>query len=96
MCSCSVHFFVFFVFGVVIAGDIGESDILLLCALSIACFSLHMETNHQLVDHHTNDGAKEWGKNWNQEPAISSPEEWPEKEFNMQRFYFERVSEENA
>lgn len=68
----SVHFFgSLFVVG----GDVGESDILLLCALLVAYFSLHMEANHHLVDYHTDDGAKEWGENRHQEPAVSNPEE---------------------
>lgn len=39
-----------------------------------------MEANHELVDHHTNDGAKEWGKNGHQKPAISSPEDGPKEQ----------------
>lgn len=70
----SVHFFGS-PFGIVVGADIGEADILLLCALLVAYFSLHVEANHQLVDHHTDDGAKEWGTNGHQEPAASSPEE---------------------
>lgn len=35
-----------------------------------------MEANHYLVDDHTNEGAKERGKNGHQEPAFSSPKEW--------------------
>lgn len=72
----SVHFFgSLFGVGVVVGGDVGESDILLLCALLVTYFSLHMEANHQLVDYHTDNGAKEWGKNGHQEPAVSNPEE---------------------
>lgn len=68
----SVHFFGC-VFGVLVGGDVSESDILLLCALLVAHFSLHVEANHHLVDHHTDDGAKERGKDGHQEPAVSSP-----------------------
>ena len=70
----SVHFFGS-VFGVFVGGDVSESDVLLLRALLVAYFPLHVEADHQLVDHHTDDGAEERGENGHQEPAFSSPEE---------------------
>lgn len=70
----SVHF-LGGLFGVVVAGDIGESDVLLRCALLVTYFSLHVEADHDLVDHCTDDGTEERGENGNQEPTISSPEE---------------------
>lgn len=70
-----MHFFGS-LFRLFVGSDIGEFDILLRFAILVTCFSLYMETNHQLVDRHTNDGAKEWGKDGHQEPAFSSTEEW--------------------
>lgn len=81
-----VHFFGS-LFRVFVGGNIGESDILRLLPIPVTYFSLYMEANHQLVDHHTDDGTKEWGKNWHQEPPFSSTEEW-EKRFIRYLFLF--------
>lgn len=77
-----MHFFGS-LFRVLVGGDIGQSNILLLRALPVTYFSLYVETNHHLVDHHTDDGAKEWGKNGHQEPAISNTEEWEKELINL-------------
>lgn len=69
----SLHFFGAF-FGVVVGGDISEPHVLLCFLLLVAHLSLHMEADHQLVDHHTDDGAEERGEDGHQEPAVSSPE----------------------
>lgn len=74
-----MHFFGS-LFGVLFRSHIGESDVLLGCAFFLVSgLSLRVETNHQLVDHYTNDGAKEWGKNRDQKPAVSNPEERRDK-----------------
>lgn len=66
-------------FGVV-GVDVGESDVFLLRAFFVTRFSLHVVANHQLVDHHANDGAEERGENGHKEPAVSRPEEQEGKE----------------
>lgn len=78
------------IFGFVIVGDVGESDILLLCALLVTYFSLHMEADHQLVNYHADDGAKERGEKGHQEPAVSNPEEWYKKELIITIFTLSR------
>lgn len=74
----SVHVFGFLI-GFLIFGDISECDTLLQLAFKVTRFSFHVEANHQLVDHHTHDGSKEWGTDRNQEPPISNSEERPKK-----------------
>lgn len=72
--SLSVHLFA--ILGVVVVvGDVGEPHILQLCAgiPLVACLSFHVEADHQLVDHHANDGAKERSKDRHQEPTVSRP-----------------------
>lgn len=70
--SLSVHLFA--VLGVVIVG-VGEPHILQLCAalVLVALLSFHVEADHQLVDHHANDGAKERSEDRHQEPTVSRP-----------------------
>lgn len=71
--SLSVHLFA--VLGVfIVGGDVGESHILRLCVVLVALLSLHVEADHQLVDHYANDGAKERSKDRHQEPTVSSPD----------------------
>ena len=70
----SVHFFGGLL-GVVLAGDVGESDVLLRCALLVTYFSLHVEPDHDLIDQGSDDGTEKRGKNGHQEPAISNREE---------------------
>lgn len=70
----SEHFFLS-LFRVVVDGDVGESDVLLLCAHPVTYFSLLVEADHQLVDHHADEGAEERGQDGHQEPAVSDTEE---------------------
>lgn len=60
---------------VVVGGDVGESHILQLRAglVLVALLSFHVEADHQLVDHHANDGAEERSKDRHQEPTFSGP-----------------------
>lgn len=58
----------------VVAADVGESHVFLLCALPLAYFCLHVQAHHQLVEHHTEDGAEKRDKDGNQEPAVANPE----------------------
>lgn len=70
--SLSVHLFA--VLGiVVVGGDVGESHILRFGAVLVlvAFLSLHVEADHQLVDDHANDGAKERSEDRHQEPTVS-------------------------
>jgi len=71
------------VIGFVVAGDVGELDALLLEALLVAHFSLHVDADHHLVDYHADDGAKERGENRHQEPAVSSPGEGQKIRFDF-------------
>ena len=69
----------FGIFWAVATADISEAHVLLVCSFLISHLSLHMEANHQLVDHHANNSAEERGKNGHQEPALPSPEYWQKR-----------------
>lgn len=70
--SLSVHFFA--VLGVlIVGGDVGESHILQLCIVLVSFFPLSVEADQQLVDHHTDDGAKERSKDRHEKPTVSRP-----------------------